>query len=230
MELGTFLGVLFTVFFFKVAFNAKKNFWISILLPPAIVFIFTGTYSVPTAIALTLILLIQYRKDKTRIILPNLASSWLSMVLSVGSYAFLYLIRPSNEPSVIEKFASTVREDFTYPIRFIFSSSASSVFTNQTLEKFDAKTLPIVITLLAAVIWFVQILAVVKALRSWTIIYLFPLASILYSIGIMTLIMVTRPTGIYGMFPTWYSLHMKIGLVGSMYILMLNMVRYLVLT
>jgi hypothetical protein len=48
---------------------------------------------------------------------------------------------------------------------------------------------------------------------------LVPLALLLYSIGTSITIMVTRPSGDLGMLSPWYSLHLKLGIVGCLWLL-----------
>jgi hypothetical protein len=219
MELGTYIGIFFTVSLFVIAFSEYRNLVLSIFLPPMIIFVFSGGYAIATTVALSSLLFIVLLKLKSFENLPNLKIASLASVVSLFIYVFVFLSQQRQGPSSMQTFFEYLQEHPFYPIKFLFYSPQGGLITIQSLEGLTSNEFSIVTLCISIFLLFLYLFCLIYSILHLRNAMLLPLSLLLYSIGTSITIMVTRPTGDFGMLSPWYSLHLKVGIVGCLWLL-----------
>lgn len=219
MELGTYIGIFFTVLLFKVSLSDSSNKIVSALLPPAIIFIFSGGYALSTTITLILVSTIVQLYFKGFDHFPNLKISTFSSLVSLGLYIIVFLSHKQQGPSTLKIFYDYLQMNPFYPIKFLFYSSQGGLITIQNVEGLTSREFSLVTFLLSAFLLLLNFFCLLYSFKYLRKTMLIPLSLLFYSIGTSLTIMVTRPTGDFGMLSPWYSLHLKLGIVGCLWLL-----------
>jgi len=221
MELGVYFGLFFTVLLFKLAFSEKNNKIFSSVLPPIIIFIFFGGYGLSVTAVLILLSFIVLRKPANFGSFPNLYIATFSCVVSLSLFVAMFLSKKSQGPSVLGKFLEYVQLHNFYPVKFLFYAPLGGLVTSQSIESLAPKEVSILVTSFGFFLSILFLYCIVYSYFYLRIEMLVPLALILYSIGTSITIMVTRPSGDLGMLSPWYSLHLKLGIVGCLWLLII---------
>jgi hypothetical protein len=221
MELGTYIGIFFTVLLFKIAFSEGKNLPLSLFLPPVIVFIFFGGYAISVTMILLLLSVLVLRKVANFKIFPNLIIATISCTASLGLYAVVFLSRASQAPSALLSFFNYLQTNTLYPPKFLFYAPLGGLVTIQNIEGLTSKKTTSMTIVYGIFLFLLFLFCITFAFVHRRNEMLPPLALILYSIGTSVTIMITRLTGDFGMWSPWYSLHLKVGIVGCLWLLIL---------
>ena len=220
MELGTYFGVLLTVHLIVVITNNKKSLANLILLPGVIVFITSGGYAIGCAVSSLVLFAIGITpsiRAQSPILLFKSTVASCSFAIWLGAYAILYLrgVRSAGSSSLW----SVVQHDPFYFVKFVFYAMSGSVFSEQTVEGFNHQRL--ILQIVSSLLLLLTIYSAIKCVKNFKVEAVAPIGLLAYSLSTVLLIMVTRPTGDLGMLATWYSLHLKIGLIGVVWISLL---------
>jgi hypothetical protein len=219
MELVTFIGIFFTLLLFKNAFSENRSLVPSFFLPPFVIFVFSGGYAIATTATLLILLstvLFKYRKVE---IFPNLRIASISCAVSLSIYMFVFLSRGRQGPSSLQSFFLYLQEHPLYPIKFLFYAPQGGLITIQSVESLTAKEFSIITVALGFILLLLNLFCVIYSLSHLRAEMLLPLSLLLYSIGTSITIMLTRLTGDFGMLSPWYALHLKVGVVGCLWLL-----------
>jgi hypothetical protein len=223
MELGTFIGIFFTILLFKIALSENRKLVSSYFLPPFIIFVFSGGYAIATTATLLFLLsvvLFKYRKVE---IFPNLRIASISCAVSLSVYMFVFLSRGRQGPSSLQSFFLYLQEHPLYPIKFLFYAPQGGLITIQSVESLTAKEFSIITVALGFFLLLLNLFCFIYSLSHLRAKMLLPLSLLLYSIGTSITIMLTRLTGDFGMLSPWYALHLKVGVVGCLWLLIVFM-------
>ena len=219
MELGTYFGIFFTFLLFKIAFSEKKYKIVSGVLPPVVIFVFFGGYALSLTAVLVLMNFVVLRRLSNSKSFPNLRIATLSCVVSLGLFLSMFLSKKSQGPSVIKIFFEYIQLDYLYPFKFLFYSPLGGLITSQNIETLTPKEVSILVNGFGFFLSILFLFCIFYSYFFLRIEMLVPLALLLYSIGTSITIMVTRPSGDLGMLSPWYSLHLKLGIVGCLWLL-----------
>jgi hypothetical protein len=219
MELGTYIGIFFTVLLFKIAFSEKRNLVLSLFLPPVIIFIFSGGYAIATSVTLLFLLLIVSVKFKSFETFPNLRIASFTCITSLLIYTVVYLSRQVQGPSSLQLFFDYLRENPSYPLKFLFYSPQGGLITIQTLEGLTSKEFSIITFMISIFLLLLNLFCFIYSISYLRNAMFVPLSLLLYSVGTSITIMLSRPTEDFGMLSPWYSLHLKLGIVGCLWLL-----------
>ena len=219
MELGTYAGVLLTVFLFFDLTKPKITLTKVLLLPFFLVFGTSGGYAIPVLFALfCLFFVLKSGSQGSGLyseVLRRISHYSISSLIWLSLYAALFahnggLKNPGGGLSVL------LRNDPLYFIKFLFFSQSATLISNQTLE--SNSQVKLILYGVSIFVLLLSICSLINLQRNNLLKFVVPLALFLYSLGVSLLIMVTRPTGPTGMLATWYGLHLKLGLIGVFWI------------
>jgi len=219
MELGTFIGIFFTLLLFKIAFSENRKLIPSFFLPPFVIFIFSGGYAIATTATLLFLLFVALFKSRKVEIFPNLRIASISCTVSLSIYMIVFLSRGREGPSSLQSFLLYLQEHPLYPIKFLFYAPQGGLITIQSVESLTSKEFSIITVALGFFLLLLNLFCFLYSLSHLRIEMLLPLSLLLYSIGTSMTIMLTRLTGDFGMLSPWYALHLKVGIVGCLWLL-----------
>ena len=232
MEIGTYTGLLMCLFLLhktsaENTMSSRKYFVLTIIMCPIIVFFFFGGYTAGFAFALLLIWLSQ-RLKKIKSYGTNFKFNLLVGQMLVWISIFTICLKTfspgslSGGPSTL---LEQIKQDWSFPLRFLFFGNTSSIFSVQTTETFS----PILVILLNVFAAIVTLLAIILALtfinRVTLIEYQVPLVMIAYGLGTALTLLLQRPNSDKQLLSAWYPLHFKIMLVGALVVLAVSFNR-----
>lgn len=226
MELFTFFGLLLTLVLFKTIESDVSNtvfIFSAVLIPPFLFFVSSGGYTL--AVIASCLVVFVLNRNKSR--LEFRVRTRLRIVLSIlfGNLFLYWLVltlSPSTGTQVISVLVRNTRRNLLFPIGYVVSSLSGGLISNQTFEGFTV-TSSLILTLL---------IGILVAIFTILVVYIENRAHALQSIGLILVslyglmsvitMMPFRPLSMQWLLNTWYLLHFKVGLAGSIGLLIVT--------
>ncbi len=229
MEIGTYTGLLMCLFLLyktsaESTISSLKYFVLTSIICPIIVFFFFGGYTAGFTFALLIIWLSQ-RVKKIESYGTNFKFNLLVGQILVWICTFTICLKTfspgslSGGPSTL---LAQIKQDWSFPLRFLFFGNTSSIFSVQTTETFSP-TVIIILNIFAAVVTLLAIILALTFINRVTLIeYQIPLVMIAYGVGTALTLLLQRPNSDKQLLSAWYPLHFKVMLVGALVILAIS--------
>ncbi|MHB1172816.1 MAG: hypothetical protein ACYCZY_10070 [Lacisediminihabitans sp.] len=227
MELGTFTAVVFVVALFLLLDSPIGNRAFLVIVVTAVpigIFVFVGGYVSGPTLALAAVWILQFwRPTLTPALRRRLTILTANFVAwTVVYFLLLRLLSPNTGTSEVSNFLTTVSRDPLIPFKYLFWGPAAGLFTSQTVDALDGPGVWITAGVSVLVILLTGFSVFMAYRRAWSEATV-PLLMVLYPWGIAVTLLATRSSDVLSLLSTWYSLHFKVALVGTIWLAILGL-------
>jgi hypothetical protein len=226
MELLTFFGLLSALVLYRIIESSVNDsvFFISVVfIPPFLFFISSGGYTL-AVVTSCLVAFVVNRRQSTNdsdvqvrlrttllILLGNFLLYWLVLVMS-----------PSTGANIFSVFIRNTQQNPFFPLGYILSSLSGGLISIQTFERFTTMQSLVLTLLIGIAVAFFTILTLYFGSRVNTSQSIGLILTSLYGLMTAVTMMPFRPLNMQWLLNTWYSLHFKMGLAGSIGLLIVT--------
>jgi hypothetical protein len=227
MEIGQFTGMTVIVLLALAIPSSMKlglYSWLAYVLGPVLTLLVLGSYAVPVALALVVLLAVQLARPrlsaevatKLRHLTFSLAGSavfWVALMLSSGA---------NSSSSGTTGLSQQIGGDWLFPVRYMLGGLASNVTNSSTLEFITVGNSFVYFA--AGLVLLLIVLSGVLAMRvAAASDLLVPSFLVLFGFALGLTLMAGRNAGAFWLLSPWYGFLFRLQLVGALWLLILGL-------